>query len=86
MELKNKIEFYTEAEFIEFVKEILKENIAKTDEKLDTLLSHFEKLIEHPEGTDIIYYATSDSECTPEAITKKIKEWRAKNGKPGFKI
>ncbi|WP_434525993.1 bacteriocin immunity protein [Photorhabdus asymbiotica] len=85
MELKNKIEFYTEAEFIEFMKEIFKENLAKTDERLNVLLSHFEKVTEYPAGTDIIYYANSDSECTPEAITKKIKEWRAKNGKPGFK-
>ncbi|WP_118986801.1 bacteriocin immunity protein [Photorhabdus sp. CRCIA-P01] len=85
MELKNKIEFYTEAEFIEFMKEIFKENLAKTDEKLNVLLSHFEKITEYPSGTDIIYYATSDSECTPEAITKNIKEWRAKNGRPGFK-
>ncbi|WP_036773426.1 bacteriocin immunity protein [Photorhabdus australis] len=85
MELKNKIEFYTEAEFIEFMEEIFKENIARTDERLDVLLSHFEKVTEYPEGTDIIYYAISDSECSPEAITKKIKEWRAKNGKPGFR-
>ncbi|OCQ53118.1 Colicin-E7 immunity protein [Photorhabdus australis subsp. thailandensis] len=85
MELKNKIEFYTEAEFIEFMEEIFRENIARTDERLDVLLSHFEKVTEYPEGTDIIYYATSDSECSPEAITKKIKEWRAKNGKPGFR-
>ncbi|WP_391529013.1 bacteriocin immunity protein [Photorhabdus akhurstii] len=85
MELKNKIELYTEAEFIEFMEEIFKENIARTDERLDVLLSHFEKVTEYPEGTDIIYYATSDSECSPESITKKIKEWRAKNGKPGFR-
>ncbi|EBC2121804.1 hypothetical protein CWD08_20620 [Salmonella enterica] len=26
-----------------------------------------------------------DAESTPEAITLKIKEWRAANGKPGFK-
>ncbi|MEK9498758.1 bacteriocin immunity protein [Photorhabdus sp. P32] len=85
MNLKNKLEDYTEAEFIEFMKEIFKENLAKTDEKLNVLLSHFEKVTEYPSGIDIIYYANSDSECTPEAIAKNIKEWRAKNGKPVFK-
>ncbi|NWB45858.1 bacteriocin immunity protein [Pseudomonas gingeri] len=32
-----------------------------------------------------IYYASSDAESTPEAITKRVKEWRAANSKPGFK-
>ncbi|HAH8845132.1 TPA: bacteriocin immunity protein, partial [Escherichia coli] len=76
---------YTEAEFIELMKEIDKENVAETDDKLDLLLNHFEQVTEHPDGTDLIYYAASDAESTPEAITKKIKEWRAANGKPGFK-
>ncbi|EJD0490286.1 bacteriocin immunity protein, partial [Salmonella enterica] len=71
--------------FIEFMKEIDKENVAETDDKLDLLLNHFEQVTEHPDGTDLIYYAASDAESTPEAITLKIKEWRAANGKPGFK-
>ncbi|EFQ5903939.1 bacteriocin immunity protein [Salmonella enterica] len=85
MELKNSISDYTEAEFIELMKEIDKENIAETDDKLDLLLNHFEQVTEHPDGTDLIYYAASDAESTPEAITKKIKEWRSANGKSGFK-
>ncbi|ECP4512624.1 bacteriocin immunity protein [Salmonella enterica] len=85
MELKKSISDYTEAEFIEFMKEIDKENVAETDDKLDLLLNHFEQVTEHPDGTDLIYYAASDAESTPEAITLKIKEWRAANGKPGFR-
>lgn len=85
MELKSSISEYTEAEFLEFMKEIFKENIAKTDDQLDILLEHFERITEHPEGTDLIYYAATDAESTPEAITNKIKEWRTANGKPGFK-
>ncbi|AZF19085.1 bacteriocin immunity protein [Pseudomonas fluorescens] len=85
MELKSSISEYTEAEFLEFMKEIFKENIAKTDDQLDILLEHFERITEHPESTDLIYYAATDAESTPEAITNKVKEWRAANGKPGFK-
>ncbi|EAS1942995.1 bacteriocin immunity protein [Salmonella enterica] len=85
MELKNSISDYTEAEFIELIQEIYKENVAETDDKLDILLNHFEHVAEHPDGTDLIYYAASDTESTPEAITLKIKEWRAANGKTGFK-
>ncbi|EEQ09149.1 Colicin immunity protein/pyocin immunity protein [Yersinia mollaretii ATCC 43969] len=85
MELKNSITEYTEDEFIDFIKLIFEENIADTDDYLDELLEHFERITEHPEGTDIIYYAPSDSECTPEKILETIKKWRAENGKPGFK-
>ncbi len=85
MELKKSISDYTEAEFIEFIKEIEKENVAETDDKLDLLLNHFELVTEHPEGTDLIYYAASDADSTPEAITKKIKQWRSAHGKAGFK-
>ncbi|ELZ5939811.1 bacteriocin immunity protein [Providencia stuartii] len=85
MKLKNSISDYTESEFIDFMHEIDKENIAETDDKLDVLLNHFEKITEHPAGTDLLYYAQSDADSTPEAITKIVKEWRAKNGKPGFK-
>ncbi|WP_272581399.1 bacteriocin immunity protein [Providencia sp. PROV266] len=85
MQLKNSISDYTESEFIDFMNEIYRENASETDDKLDVLLNHFEKITEHPDGTDLIYYAKSDSDSTPIAITKIIKEWRAKNGKPGFK-
>jgi len=86
MDLKNSISEYTEAEFLDFMREIFKENVAKTDSRLDIFLEHFEKITEHPEGTDLIYYASSDAESTPEAITRRVKEWRAANAKPGFKI
>ena len=85
MNLKNDITEYSEAEFISLLKEIFKENVAETDDRLDILLEHFEKITEHPEGTDLIYYAPSDAEATPEAITKRVKDWRTRNGKPGFR-
>ena len=85
MSLKSSFSEYTEAEFLEFMETVFQENVAETDERLDMLLEHFEKITEHPECTDLIYYAASDLDSTPEAITKKVKEWRAANGKPGFK-
>ncbi|BEM36236.1 colicin immunity protein E2 (plasmid) [Serratia marcescens] len=66
MDLKNNITEYSEAEFISLLKEIFKENVAEKDDRLDILLEHFEKITEHPEGTDLIYYAPSDAEATPE--------------------
>ncbi|RMS18304.1 Colicin/pyocin immunity protein [Pseudomonas savastanoi] len=42
-------------------------------------------MTEHPAQTDVIFYPEEGQEDTPEGILKTIKEWRAKNGKPGFK-
>ncbi|HCN66294.1 MAG TPA: bacteriocin immunity protein [Pseudomonas sp.] len=86
MDLRNSFSEYTEQEFVEFIRDIFKEDSAETDERLDVLLDHFKDIVEHPQGTDLIYYAPSVAESTPEAITKRIKEWRAANGKSGFKI
>ncbi len=86
MKLKQSFSEYTKDEFLLLMKEILKENTAPTDERLDKLLQHFELITEHPEGTDLIYYAASDTESTIEAITERVENWRATNNKPGFKV
>lgn len=39
---------------------------------------------QHPDGTDIIFYPKEDEEDSPEGVLKRIKEWRAANGLPGF--
>ncbi len=48
-------------------------------------MREFERLTEHPDGSDLIYYPRDDREDSPEGIVKEIKEWRAANGKSGFK-
>ena len=85
MKLKQNFSEYTKEDFLLLMEEIFKENTAPTDERLDKLLHHFELITEHPEGTDLIYYAPSDAESTIEAITERVEKWRAANGKPGFK-
>lgn len=83
--MEKSISDYTEEQFIKFIEEIIMENEADSDEKLDILLDQFRALTGHPDGSDLIYYAPSDDVCTPEAITQTIKAWRAANGLPGFK-
>ncbi|MDT9675012.1 bacteriocin immunity protein [Pseudomonas sp. JV414] len=75
---------YTEEEFLEFLTEICKSEYLTEKDQIEAVLL-FEKLTEHPDGSDLIYYADSDEDSTPEAIIKKVKVWRAANGKPGFK-
>lgn len=80
MELKTSISDYTEAEFLAFIKKICRTD-GLTEEDDNKLVREFERLTEHPDGSDLIYYPRDNREDTPEGI---VKEWRAANGKPGF--
>ncbi|MDY4314990.1 bacteriocin immunity protein [Pectobacterium actinidiae] len=83
MELKRSISDYTEAEFKKIIEAIIN---CEGDEKVqDNNLEHFVSVTEHPSGSDLIYYPEDNNNGSPEAIIKEIKEWRAKNGKFGFK-
>ncbi|WP_223516596.1 bacteriocin immunity protein [Pseudomonas sp. GL-B-19] len=82
---KLNISDYTETAFLEFLNKICRSEYT-TEKKLIRAVLLFDELTEHPDGADLIYYAESDEDSTPEAIIEKVKAWRAANGKPGFKI
>ncbi|HCB1572256.1 TPA: bacteriocin immunity protein [Klebsiella quasipneumoniae] len=84
MELKNKLEDYTEAEFLEFLNKIWNIDVS-SEEEHDKLIEHFSKITEHPQGNGLIFYPDGSREDSPEGVVKEVKEWRAANGKPGFK-
>ncbi|OYQ20065.1 bacteriocin immunity protein [Pseudomonas mandelii] len=75
---------YSETDFLEFVSRICQSEYPTEKEQIDAVLL-FEELTEHPDGSDLIYYADSDEDSTPEAIVAKVKAWRNINSKPGFK-
>lgn len=75
---------YTEEEFLLFVKKIFESSYV-TEEKQIEAVFEFERLTEHPDGSDLIYYPRDGREDSPEGIVKEVKEWRAFTGKPGFK-
>ncbi|WP_460147896.1 bacteriocin immunity protein [Pseudomonas sp. S2_A02] len=81
---KTNISDYTESEFLEFLNIICWSEYPNEKDQINAVVL-FEALTEHPDGSDLIYYADSDEESTPEAIIEKVKSWRAANGKPGFK-
>nr|WP_314528203.1 bacteriocin immunity protein [uncultured Pseudomonas sp.] len=83
--MKNHFSDYTEAEFIQFMREIREANKHASDEVLDPLLQQFCRLTEHPDGTDLIYYPEDGADNSNEGITQTVKEWRAAQGLSGFK-
>jgi hypothetical protein len=89
MIFKKKLEDYTEAEFLSFLKRFTDfPDEMEGDELeayLDSLVVHFEVITEHPDRSDVIFYPKEGQEDSPEGILKEVKEWRALNNKPGFK-
>jgi hypothetical protein len=78
---------YSEYEFLDFVTNIYHANksVYPTEDAHAAAVREFVRLIEHPSGNGLLYYPNNSREDSPEGIVKEVKEWRAKNGKPGFK-
>ncbi|WP_353614588.1 bacteriocin immunity protein [Mangrovibacter phragmitis] len=79
-----KISDYTEDEFLDFVRKLFDVGGTTEAEDIQNILE-FKRLTEHPDGSDLIYYPREDREDSPEGVVQEVKEWRQKNGKPGFK-
>lgn len=79
-----KLSDYTELEFLNFVKNTYYDTYPSEEEHIRAILQ-FENLIEHPDGSDLIYYHNDEREDSPEGVLAEVKKWRAENGKPGFK-
>lgn len=75
---------YTENDFLELVRSICNAGGETEEDDVRNVLE-FERLTEHPDGSDLIFYPREDREDSPEGIVQEVKEWRAANGKPGFK-
>ncbi|AZC49972.1 bacteriocin immunity protein [Pseudomonas chlororaphis] len=85
MAVKSRLDEYTEAEFIDFMQELFAANKGAPDEVLDPLLDEFERITEHPAGSDLIYYPENGADSSAVGIIKAVKDWRRANGLPGFK-
>ena len=74
---------YTEKEFLDLVVKIC--TAASDTEEGSLLVLEFERLSEHPNGSDVIFYPEKGKDYSPEGIVREVKEWRRENGKSGFK-
>jgi hypothetical protein len=55
MDLKPKLEDYTEPEFLHFVKKIWAVDVPEDEH--DQLVMHFDKVSQHPDGADLLFYS-----------------------------
>ncbi|MFP1935637.1 bacteriocin immunity protein [Lonsdalea quercina] len=79
-----KLNDYTQDDFLQFVKDIVEANSSTEDEHY-AWVHHFEKIVGHPSGNGIIYYPENGCDGTPEGIVEFVLEWRKSKGLPLFK-
>lgn len=86
--MKTKISDYTEREFYELVYGIYHADpvLYPTDRAHAKGTLEFERLSEHPCGSDLIYYPQEVGiDDSPKAVVEAVKKWRKDQGLPGFK-
>nr|WP_247605007.1 bacteriocin immunity protein [Citrobacter sp. On2M] len=52
---------------------------------IDSLVDHFDKIVDHPEGNGLIFYPPDDREDSLQGVIDEIKRWRKFQGRPSFK-
>ncbi|KAA9001778.1 bacteriocin immunity protein [Affinibrenneria salicis] len=89
MKLKTNLEDYTEREFVDFLNNFFENpnNIKGNARKkhIEKLTSHFDNIINHPEGNGLIFNPPDDRSDSPEGIIDELKRWRKQQGLPLFK-
>jgi hypothetical protein len=81
--MKKSITEITEKEFLAFIIKISEGDFPSEKTHINAVLD-FKRISEHPAGSDLLFYPEPGKESS-EAIVDEIKNWRAANGKPGFK-
>jgi hypothetical protein len=83
MELKQRLQDYTEPEFLNFVKKIWAVDVPEDEH--DKLVMHFDKICQYPMGSDLLFYSDDfDNESSPENVVDTLKQFRTYKNLPGF--
>lgn len=89
MQLKDRYEDYTEAEFLEFLNEFFDSVTTLEGDEfgryISQLADHFATITEHPDKDDLIFHPPAGMVHTPAGILAAVKEWRAAHGKASLK-
>ena len=84
MNSNKKYEDYTEFDYMNLIHRLFKGDYS-SEKELDEIVELIVDAAEHPAGSNVLYYPAEGVEDSPEGVLKTIKDWRAANGKPGFK-
>lgn len=84
MELRPKLQDYTETEFQAFVGNIW--NVDMSKEEHDRLINHFDRIVGHPKGADLLFYPEEAAYTNaPATIIHLLKQWHFKKNVIPFK-
>ncbi len=85
MELKTTLKDYTESEFQSLVNRIWAVDLPKQDH--DRLINHFDRIVGHPKGADLLFYPPEDDTNTYSSgsVVYYVKDWHHKQGRAAFK-
>lgn len=84
MKLKDHLFEYTESEYLKLI-ETLFSGTYSSEKEHDEIVENIVRTSEHPDGTGVLYDPREGVEDSPNGVLGAVKEWRAANGKPGFK-
>lgn len=74
MELKPKLQDYTESEFQTLVDKIW--SVEANREDHNRLINHFDLIVDHPDGADLLFYPEDTfNSHSPGAVTFHLKHW-----------
>ena len=82
MKLKTNLADYTEREFKALIIAI---EASENERERDALVEHFNKVVPHPSGSDLLYYPEDGTNESPDGVVQIIQDWCLANGLPGFK-
>jgi len=81
---KDSLDQFLKEELLRFVSAI--SDVQTTDDdELDLWVRHFDKIVQHPSGRDLIFWPEQGADDSPEGIVAEIERYCRENGLPGFK-
>ncbi|MBF7142548.1 MULTISPECIES: bacteriocin immunity protein [Pseudomonas] len=54
------------------------------DGRLDELIFEFERISEHPEGSNLMFWPKPGADTSINGIVAEVERWRLENGLPGL--
>ncbi|WP_219854593.1 bacteriocin immunity protein [Pseudomonas japonica] len=54
------------------------------DSRLDELVLEFERISEHPEGSNLMFWPKPGADTSINGIIAEVERWRLENGLPGL--